>query len=214
LAVGDEGQESEFGLSFWQDGFYVRLQSMDFTAPEIKKAAAIIARAVCNWIGTEGTLPNTLSLLPSQAKKSRSEVLIMGNLGLRNRGFSPVSEQLRLEKGEEGALADYELPSGEAKVLTLRLVSKEKSLKTLEALKSLLLWENIETLGKGGFVALTKGGEFFASKAKDAILGVVFKARDKSEAVNLLEMIGPSESHKQGEKGLPELQGPEASQPR
>ena len=189
IKIGGEGVVSDFMLLFWQERFYVVIETFNPGA-RAKKEMIRMARLVSRKIGRIGAPPSILARLPKGNLIPGSEVFVRGTLGINNQFFFSEKDPFRLKKmGGEGAFADYRFPDGDRfKLFLVRYSRKEDVFLALSRLEA--IWR------KQGFVKEQKNkiafwryrAGYYLVKKSGNFLSIVLGARNKENGLKIINL--------------------------
>ncbi|MDW8070543.1 MAG: DUF6599 family protein [Anaerolineae bacterium] len=134
VAVGAAG-DSDPGrrLAFWQERYYVRIQTAQPVADEVLRG---FGQAVAAALPAGSELPELVTRLPAEGLRPRSARFFRQEISIQPWLWLGGRNLLGLSQATEGVLADYTLGSSMARLLWVRYPDAATAEGALQALRS------------------------------------------------------------------------------
>ncbi len=135
---GDEvgiGQKSLYAaglLRFWKGNYFVRVLA-DAESPAAKSAVLKIGKDLAAALPGKGALPDLVAKLPQKGLLEESVHYFHKKICLDYFYYLADQNILNLDEKTSAVIADYETPSGQAKLLAVQYDSEAASLKAWES---------------------------------------------------------------------------------
>ncbi len=194
LSLGDGGFKGGFQAAFWQERYYVVVESFS-SSEQMEQALLSFGSKISDRIGKHASQPAALRRLPGNRLVPGSEKLLKGRLAVRSLFFLTEADVFQLGEEDLVLYGEYEGAGGKAKLF---LVIYEKAEKTSQVASRL---EKAFSSAKG-YRSLSQDGPQSLCRKEDRYLGLlegpntlalVAEAHSLEEAREILG--GISESH-------------------
>ncbi len=152
-------------LAFWQDRYYVRMQT---PRPIADQELLAFARAIAGALPSGGKPPRLAAQLPTAGLQARSARFFRQEISIQSWLWLGGTNVLGLGPDTAGVLADYDLSGQQARLLLIEYPQAAQAERAQEALRT----GNVQGL--------------IVSQVKERTLGAVFGAADTPDAESLL----------------------------
>ncbi len=152
VSVGDGGYASSLQLAFWQDRYYVVVESF-VPGEELEKVRMSFAKYISDNIGDHAEPPPLLQKLPQSGLIPGSEKLLRGKITLDSLLFLGKADPFQLERADRVLYGEYEVTGGKAKLFWVVYQDEAKAGRVYPRVKELL------SSGKGYSLVSEQGTE-------------------------------------------------------
>jgi len=180
------GQESDYGgglLRFWKGTYFVNVYAEKET-PSTRKDVLQIGHAIANNIKQEGRKPKLIHFLPREDLLEKSIHYFHLQQGLNHHYFISHQNILHLGERTNAVLASYQSPGMKWKTFLLLIQYPSQKLAE-EASKSFIMAYMPES--SSSRILRTENGKWTAAQIHQRFLIVIFDARLKEKAEELIE---------------------------
>ena len=141
IALGDGAFVSELQLVFWQDRYFVKVESFSMREGS-EEVLTSFAERISNAIGAHAPEPAVIARLPRKDLIPRSEKLLEGRLGFNSLLATGRADAFDLEDGDRVVYGEYGSSEKRTKLFLLFYGRKEKLSRAESALRegSRLAW--------------------------------------------------------------------------
>jgi len=190
IDLGNGGFQTEFSVNFWQAEYFITIESFQ-AEPSVSEALLKFASLISKRIGKRSEPLEVLNLLPSKNLIAGNLKLVKGILGINNTYYLSEKDIFMLRDRGLGLFADYLIDEQQIKLFLVQYKSPASSdsafrrvqeffnsktdYKALESVQGILFWE--------------KGDQYFSAINKGSILAVVLGAKNREDALGLLQLI-------------------------
>jgi len=179
IAVGNEGVNEENRVIFWQDKYYVVVQTFDSPTDLLT-----IAKIVSAKIKGKGSPLQILKYLPTKNRIKQSEKLICGIIGLNNQYYFAQQNIFNISKNTPAIFANYKFQDNEFKLCVIKYKNLQEVKVVFKKLLDLYKNENMK-LEQDKIIVKTKEGKYHIFQKKDNLLYLVLEARN----YNMLDLL-------------------------
>ncbi|MEW6096212.1 MAG: DUF6599 family protein [bacterium] len=172
IAVGTEGTSEGDKITFWQNRYYVVIQTSDSS-----KDLLTIAQIVSAKIKEKGHFPQILKYLPTKNRIKQSEKLICGIIGLNNQYYFTKENILNISKYTPAIFANYKSKDDEFKLCVIKYKNSQEIELVFKKLIDLYKNEYVE-LKQDRITVKTKAGKYHIIQKKNSFLYMVLEASD------------------------------------
>ncbi len=181
------GQRSAYAaglLRFWKGRHFVRILA-EAETPATRAAVLEIGRDLAAQLPGEGTLPGLVARLPQDGLLPDSIHYFHTRICLDYFYYLADDNILKLSAKTNAVIADYETPSGAARLMAVEYDSEESSIKAWETFHGEYLNQNPPEEEETDSQKI-EGEQWVSSQREGKLVLIVFEGKNKKECEELL----------------------------
>ena len=183
VGIGQGSEQKGSFLCFWKDRYFVCVYA-EGESQSIQKTVTILGKSIAEAIVDIGPKPKILDTLPKEGLKEKGLRFFHTHASLNYHYFVASDNILKLDEQTDAVLASYDDEGSKSLLLLIGYPDGTKARTAFDSFVNAYMPEAQET-----HILQTENGTWVASRVMGNVVAVVFDARRREVAEELIEAV-------------------------